>query len=159
MFFVNGLRDLSSFIRARFQETPNGDLWAEIATIALMEMRAVGLAISYWQYDLRRGELQVLTDNTASLFALRKGYSRSWVMNEELIHISEILARQGLSIVVDFIPSKANPADDPSRGVYTIDDTKLVEARRIAAKAREERQRTSPRNLGRVLEKSTALKP
>lgn len=116
--------------------------------IAILEMRAVGLAISYWQYDLRRRYLQVLTDNTASLFALRKGYSPSWLMNEELIHISEILARQGLRIVVDFIPSKVNPADDPSRGVYTIDDAKLTEARRIAAEAKEGRQRTSPRSLG-----------
>ena len=107
-----------------------------VDSIAVLEMRAVTLALYHWSNFMSRRvptNLVVVTDNTASLFAMEKGYSPSIPVALELQSLYNVSNALRRVICPRFIPSALNPADNPSRGILLIDDSKLLAARRIAS--------------------------
>jgi hypothetical protein len=105
--------------------------------ICVLEMRAIVLALQHWRHISSR-RLVVLTDNTASLFAIQRGYSPSWPMQMELDRLHRVTTERTLAMTVGFIPSKQNPADAPSRGELLIDEAKIRYARMTARRMSDE---------------------
>lgn len=105
-------------------------------SISVLELRAVTLAVHKWRGEIGRRPhtpLVVVTDNTASLFSMTRGWSNSPQMAEELQHLHATLTVTNRWLQPMFVPSKENPADAPSRGEYVIDEQKV---RAIAKKLR-----------------------
>ena len=95
--------------------------------ISTLELRAVTLAFNAWSTRLKCGPytpLVLYIDNTAALFAITKGYSPAASLHEELMCLVEICTVCHRYIVPCFIASRANPADEPSRGL-PLDIAKL----------------------------------
>jgi hypothetical protein len=62
--------------------------------------------------------LKVFGDNRGVVEGWWKGRSRNKLTNEVFRRIHDVASSHGCSIYTRYVPSKENPADDPSRGVY-----------------------------------------
>lgn len=88
--------------------------WAEAVGFELLV-----IAVLQSRRDQNRGEhIKVYGDNKGVVEGWWKGRSRSWRVNEVFRRIHEICEQSGATIHTRYVPSKSNPADDPSRGVY-----------------------------------------
>ena len=57
----------------------------------------------------------LLVDSSVSVYALNKGRSSSRPMLRRLRAIAALVLASGLRVFTRWIPSKSNPADEPSR--------------------------------------------
>jgi hypothetical protein len=91
--------------------------WLVPEHINVLELRAVLLAmhwlLSYPSSHLSR--VYLLVDSTVTLFALWKGRSSSANILLILRKINALLLASGITLLTGWIPSKVNPADQPSR--------------------------------------------
>ncbi len=78
--------------------------------IAEKEAQALLNALGHWQ--LGDCPVFVFVDNTSVLGALRKGRSRAFFLNRR---VGEILARFSNVVALEYVPSRFNLADKPSR--------------------------------------------
>lgn len=96
-----------------------GGNWREAPdNIGPAEARAVALAVRAFAARLPRGtHIDLRVDNTSVKFAIDKGHAKSGAINAELHRIFEQLA--GCTYDVSYVKSSENPADAPSRQLYT----------------------------------------
>lgn len=94
--------------------------FATTAGIAVLEARAVQIALSYWHRHLFRRSLTVLNiliDNTAALGALQYQSSPNWALDAVCQAVTVAASRINRQPQYFYIPSAQNPADEPSRGL------------------------------------------
>jgi hypothetical protein len=63
-------------------------------------------------------DIQLYGDNKGVVEGWWKGRSRSPQTNEVFKLVHEVASRHGINIYTRYVPSRHNPADDPSRGIY-----------------------------------------
>ena len=89
-------------------------VWEYPDHINALEFRSVldmlGLAGGGHTHPLR-------VDSQVVLGILRKGRSSSWSLNKLARRAAGLQLARGVGVTVDYVPSAANPADGPSRGV------------------------------------------
>jgi hypothetical protein len=89
-------------------------VWEYPDHINALEFRSVldmlGLAVGGHTHPLR-------VDSQVVLGILRKGRSSSWSLNKLARRAAGLQLARGVGVTVDYVPSAANPADGPSRGV------------------------------------------
>lgn len=88
-----------------------GIAWAETAAIRL------GLIMVSNLFPVRGKKFKVLTDNTTSECVVQKHRSRDRAVNEEWKRIQTLLVDLQCDIVAERVTSKANMADELSRGI------------------------------------------
>lgn len=80
------------------------------------EQRTVVLGVAAFQHLFVRGSVvDIFIDNTSTIAGCQKGYSKSFVMNEEIKKLVTLLKAAGIIIRVQYVPSKLNLADAKSR--------------------------------------------
>jgi hypothetical protein len=94
--------------------------------IGWLEMVAVELALHVIiSSGLRNVHLIFRSDNSGVVGAFKNGSSRNAPQNSILRHIIHLLHDHDLWVSTIWIPSKENPADGPSRGIFPSSD-KLI---------------------------------
>ena len=84
--------------------------------INVKELTAVYLALNRWRSFCANRQIQIFTDNTATLWALRKGSIRNIQASDILCKIFLLCLRHNIKLLVNFIPTKENIlADSISR--------------------------------------------
>lgn len=83
--------------------------------IAILELKAIWRSLSNWRVPCGSA-IHLLSDNSVAVYALRKGFSPSRKINDELALILQLnIDRRLLLSHISFIPSRFNLADGPSR--------------------------------------------
>jgi len=83
------------------------------------EMVAIELAIrTLVSSDYSDTHITIYSDNQGVVGGLRAGYSRGIQQNHILREIVRLMQIHKLWITVEWVSTKTNPADDPSRGVF-----------------------------------------
>ncbi len=91
--------------------------WRDREHINILELRAVQTALR-WATSRPAGvdcRLLLLVDSSVSVYALNKGRSSSRPMLRRLRAIAALVLASGLRVFTRWVPSKFNPADEPSR--------------------------------------------
>ena len=97
----------------------NGSRWTTPHTsIDDAEAHAVVEALSTFQQEVQGNDVTILSDNAAVCAALTSGRTKSTAMAPHIRHALEILSPMTWSVAK--IDTRANPADEPSRGKDTI---------------------------------------
>ena len=92
---------------------------AEGRDIGWAEMVAVELAVRTLVAGGRRGQHVILhSDNEGVVGALRAGRSRGTEQNAILRRIVALFQEHGLWVTTEWVSTRENPADAPSRGVF-----------------------------------------
>ena len=96
--------------------------------ISNRESRAVAEGVTYFAETIRQRRLQIWVDNTSSRSVSRKMYSKSFELNTRAAEIDDAIQfAQPLSYSVNYVNTKANCSDIPSRapetGQFTDSDT------------------------------------
>ena len=91
--------------------------WSHVEHINVLEVRSVHTAIrwvmSHHQSINRR--VLLFSDSQVTVASIRKGRSSSHTLLRRLRYLSALLLSSGIRLVVRWIPSEVNPADEPSR--------------------------------------------
>ena len=82
------------------------------------ELLPIAIALRTWCEKIKGQRVLLFIDNDAARYAVIKGTSENSAANEILQDIWELAAEWDISIWAERLPSKANPADGPSRGDY-----------------------------------------
>lgn len=85
--------------------------------INVLEIRAVSAAVR-WALKFPNSlghRLHILSDSQVAIGALRKGRSSSPVLLRRLRSVAAWLLASGVRLLLSWIPSECNPADEPSR--------------------------------------------
>ena len=101
------------FTRHEFSE-----LWDEKdlpKAIARLETRAATKTIRFFRKLLEGKTVHMFIDNTSLEGALAKTYSKSFALNGELLELINEMERSGAKFIVEYVQSKDNLADRPSR--------------------------------------------
>ena len=85
--------------------------------INVLEIRAVSAAVRWaLKFPSSLGHrLRVFSDSQVAIGALRKGRSSSPVLLRRLRSVASWLLASGVRLLLSWIPSESNPADEPSR--------------------------------------------
>jgi hypothetical protein len=110
---------LRDFVAAGRWRTEVSAPWRRPEHINALEMRAVHTAVR-WVVS-RPGSfgarVLLLTDSTAVLGALLKGRTSSRTLLARTRQVAAVTLAAGVRLSVRWVPSEANPADGPSRGL------------------------------------------
>ena len=93
--------------------------WSAPEHINVLELRSVSTAVR-WALSSPHSighRLLCLSDSQVVVFAISKGRSSSFELLRRLRYLSSLVLAAGLHLVMRWIPSAANPADQPSRNV------------------------------------------
>ena len=97
----------------------NGSRWTTPhISIDDAEAHAIVEALSTFQQEVQGNDVTILSDNAAVGAALTSGRTKSTAMAPHIRHAFEILSPMTWSVAK--IDTRANPADEPSRGKDTI---------------------------------------
>ena len=91
--------------------------WRRVEHINSLELRAVLLAL-HWLLSYpsaHSSRVYLLVDSAVALYSLWKGRSSSAPLLLVLRRISALLLASGVGLLVGWLPSAVNPADEPSR--------------------------------------------
>lgn len=94
--------------------------WTTPEHINVLELRSVSTAIRWVlssPHSIGR-RLLCLSDSQVVVFAISKGRSSSFQLLRRLRYLSALVLASGLQLLMRWIPSAANPADQPSRHVF-----------------------------------------
>jgi hypothetical protein len=109
-----------------------GGTWATSSAdnIGPGEVRALTLGVAAFApiIELQGTKLLCLVDNTSTIAAGKRGQSRSAAMNEEVLRLQKVLDDKNVTIHMEYVPSRFNLSDGPSRG-QSITQTFLLDAR------------------------------
>ena len=83
--------------------------------IHILEARALLYGIEKLPNFAKSTEIKVFIDNTSVLFALRKGASKSFLLNKLVPNISKVLNEKNVRPNISYVKSEENMADLPSR--------------------------------------------
>jgi hypothetical protein len=114
---VQSADSAAAFVRARDWSTIVSSPWRKQPEhINVLEMRALCTAVR-WILSLRSGahRVLVLSDSQVVVGAVSKGRSSSQLLLRRMRHMSALVLASGIRLSLQWIPSAANPADDPSR--------------------------------------------
>ena len=103
---------------ASFTTKEYSDIWDakdESKAISLLETKAAAKAISHFRHFLEGNSVRLYIDNTSLIGALSKTHSKSFALNEELLHLIREMEKTGASFDVQYVPTESNLADRPSR--------------------------------------------
>jgi len=101
-----------------FNTSEYSDIWDakdEKKAISLLETKAATKAISHFRHFLEGKAVRLYIDNTSLIGALNKTHSKSFALNEELLHLIREMEKTGASFEVQYVPTESNLADRPSR--------------------------------------------
>eukprot|EP00760_Papus_ankaliazontas_P020061 PhM_4_TR18096/c2_g1_i2/m.49138 len=82
--------------------------------IADLETEAIWMAITTVG-NINNRTHTLCTDSTVAYYALTKGYSRNFTVNQLIIKILRYLGERNAQVYVLYVPSDTNPADAPTR--------------------------------------------
>lgn len=89
--------------------------------IARLELATLEMALDHFQKSIHGKVLAIRIDNTSNIGILRKTRSRVFALNNIAANIQEILDTTA-AYHVAYVSTKANPADEPSRGLEPLQD-------------------------------------
>jgi hypothetical protein len=91
--------------------------WSEPEHINVLELRAIHTSIR-WVLSHRHSitsRVLLFSDSQVAVCSVRKGRSSSHTLLRRLRYLSALLLSSGIKLVVKWIPTHINPADEPSR--------------------------------------------
>lgn len=113
-----------------------GGVWGADASgnISPAEVRALTCGILAFREHLAGAKVLALVDNTSAIVAATKGHSKSWEMNAEVEKLWHSLSAQQGALDVQYLPSRFNLSDGPSRGTGVTQPWRITDIvhRRLA---------------------------
>jgi hypothetical protein len=94
--------------------------WSKEEHINVLELRALSTAIR-WALSRPIGtqcRILCLSDSQVVVFAVSKGRSSSFQILRRLRYLTSLVLAAGLRLIMRWIPTTANPADQPSRNEF-----------------------------------------
>jgi hypothetical protein len=85
--------------------------WAEATAVE------IAVRVLIYHFHIRNTHLLIRCDNIGVVDGWKKGASRNPAQNDTFIRIFENLLDNGCWLTLEYVPSKENPADSPSRGL------------------------------------------
>ena len=79
------------------------------------ELLPIAIALNNWKHELKGRRVLLFIDNDAARYSMIKGTSHNPAADEILQQNWELVMEWEISIWAERVPSKANPADGPSR--------------------------------------------
>ena len=82
-----------------------------------LEVMAIEKAIHSFHRDLPPGKcVNVLCDNEVAVACVNKGSSKAFFLNQKVTQLKKLTQQLGIDLLLQWLPSKENPADPLSRG-------------------------------------------